>query len=508
MPPLPSLLADLAIIPPGGAHPPAVDIQAVTDDSRRCAPGTLFVAIEGTQADGHSFLPQAAAGGAAAAIVARDVPSPPPGLPLIRVENTRRVLALIAQRLAGDPSHAMLVVAVTGTKGKTTVAYLMEAIFAAAGMTPGVFGTVNYRWPGHVEAAPNTTPSPTELADSLRRMREDGVKAVAMEISSHAIEQHRADGIRLAAAAMTNLSHEHLDYHKTMAEYGRAKERLFTELLPANPDGIAVLNMDDETARGFVKSAGTRRVLTFSLDPRRSNAHVWAREVAVEPAGMRLELNALGRRLTLRTPMLGTFNAANCLTAAALGLAVGIAPEAVAAGIAAMPGAPGRFEFVNAGQPFRVIVDYAHTPDSLRQLLENAREITPGRLIAVFGCGGDRDNTKRAPMGRHAAQLADEIIVTNDNPRTEDPERIFEMISEGVRDGLRGGPSGKRPWHKQLDRRAAIEHALSLAREGDTVVIAGKGHEDYQILGKEKIHFDDREVAMEILSGMPSEQNS
>jgi UDP-N-acetylmuramyl-tripeptide synthetase len=494
MPPLDALLADLDIRPQTG-EANGIDVRTVTDDSRRCAPGTLFVAVEGTQADGHAFLAQAAEKGAAAALVARETP-PPNGMPLIHVGDTRRALARIAQRLAGDPSHAMTVVGVTGTNGKTTVAYLMEAIFEAAGMTSGVMGTINVRWAGHVEReSSQTTPSPTDLADYLRRMREAGVKGVAMEVSSHAIEQRRADGIRFAAAALTNLTQDHLDYHRTMAAYAAAKERLFTDLLAENPESVAVLNVDDATGRAFVKSTRARRVLTTSADPARGNAHVRARRVEQDANGTTLELAAMGRKLTLRTPMIGTFNVANCLTATGLALAVGIGDDAIAAGLATMKGAPGRFEPLRCGQPFTVLVDYAHTPDSLEKLLVNARGITLGRLIVVFGCGGDRDNTKRRPMGRFAAALGDEIIVTNDNPRTEDPERIYGMIEQGVREGLRGN----KPWHKQLDRRKAIEQAIALAREGDTVVIAGKGHEDYQILGKEKIHFDDREVAREIL---------
>jgi UDP-N-acetylmuramoyl-L-alanyl-D-glutamate--2,6-diaminopimelate ligase len=502
MPPLEALLKGLAI-PILAGDPSGVEVERVTDDSRRAAPGGLFVAIEGTTMDGHAYLAQAAQGGAAAALVTQNLNELPVdcgSMRLIRVAEARRALALIAQRLAGDPSHAMTVVGVTGTKGKTSVAYLMEAIFEAAGMITGVMGTVSYRWAGHVELepAPQTTPSPTDLADYLRRMREAGVRAVAMEVSSHAIEQRRADGIRFAACAMTNLTHEHLDYHHTMEDYARAKERLFTELLPENPDGVAVLNLDDEVSRRFVTTTRARHVLGFSMS--RGNAHVCLKSLRQDADGMTLEVAALGQTLDLRTPMLGTFNAANCLAALALGLAVGIDPKAIAAGIAKMPGAPGRFEFVRAGQPFGVIVDYAHAPDPLEKLLENARALTPapGRLIVVFGAGGDRDNSKRPMMGEAAARLADVTILTDDNPRTEDREKIAAMVAEGIRAGLRAGHQ----WHQELDRRRAIEEAIKMAKEGDTVVIAGKGHENYQIVGKEKHHFDDREVAREILMAL------
>ena len=496
MPDLAALLTSLKIktLSPCRA---GIQIHAVAEDSRRAGPGVLFVAIQGSAADGHAFLESAAAAGSPAALVGRAGLKAPAGMALILVESPREALARLAQNLAGDPSHAMKVIGVTGTNGKTTVTYLLDSIFKAAGLKSGVIGTIAYRWPGHEEVANNTTPSPVTLADCMARMRAEGVGAVAMEVSSHAIDQFRAHGIRFAAAGLTNLTQDHLDYHTTMEAYEAAKGRLFTELLPENPDGVAVINIDDDAGKRYLAQVGAERALTFSLSE--TAAGLSLTSLTQLRDGSRLDVrDPQGIARNLITPLYGLFNAQNALAAAALALAAGIEWEAITAGLRAASPAPGRFEMVRAGQPFPIVVDYAHTPDALEKLLHNARGLASRRLIVVFGAGGDRDPTKRAPMGRAAARLADVIIVTNDNPRTEKPEPIAAKIAEGIGERGRAGLE----WEILLDRRAAIRKAVAMAAPGDAVVIAGKGHEDYQILGKEKTHFDDREEARAAVLGL------
>ncbi len=498
---LKDLLADLNLMT-SGSMPAGLAVGAVTDDSRRCGPGVLFVAIEGNKQDGHQFLADAAARGSKAALVSRvDGLTPPEGMSLLAVGNTRRALALIAQRLAGDPSHRMTVVGVTGTNGKTTVAYMMEAIFMAAGLEPGVLSTVNMRWGGKVETADQTTPSPTVIADRLARMERDGVRAVAMEVSSHALDQHRCDGIQFAAGAFTNLTQDHLDYHGDMRAYRRTKERFFTEVLPATPAAAAVLNMDDPAGRDFSRSSLSARKIGYSLSHAGADLSVERLRCRVS-GGMSIYAHYKGAPLCIETPLVGLFNAVNCLTAAGLALAVGIEPEAIASGLAGFKGAPGRFELVQAGQKFPIIVDYAHTPDSLLQVLLNARGLARRNLIVVFGCGGDRDPGKRPLMGQSAARLANRIIVTNDNPRSEEPGLIAEAIIEGIKGTSHAGLR----WEVLLDRREAIREAIAMARPGDVVVIAGKGHEDYQLVAGEKHHFDDREEARAAVTGVKNEK--
>jgi UDP-N-acetylmuramyl-tripeptide synthetase len=475
-----------------GTCPADVEIDSVTDDSRKADASTLFVAIKGTSQDGHAFLGEAAQRGCRAALVHDPEAVAPPGLTLLQVENPRRALALVAQYLAGNPTRHMIVVGVTGTNGKTTVTYLMEAIFRAAGWKTGVLGTINYRWDGkdgpQIAPAPQTTPSPIELAARLGQMRQAGVEAVAMEASSHAIEQCRVDGIQFRAAALTNLTQDHLDYHKTMEEYARAKERLFTDVLPAYPKAVAVINLDDPVGRRFSQSTRASRVIGYGM--RGKDAALRIGGILLRPRGMTVDVrDSEGRRMRLRTPLICLFNAFNCVTAAGLAMAVDVPAEAIREGIGAMSGAPGRFEFVHSEGAFPVIVDYAHTPDALRQVLLHARGCARKRLIAVFGCGGDRDTGKRPQMGLAAAQIADEVIITNDNPRSENPQAIADQVVEGIKRGR--GIMGH--YKVALDRREAIQQAIRQARAGDCVVIAGKGHEDYQIVGERKFHFDDRE---------------
>lgn len=491
------LLKELNIQVPGGGRTascvPELAIDHVTEDSRRCRPGSLFVAAEGTHVDGHRFLPDAAKLGCTVALVGNKKASAPKGMTLVPVDKPRQALSLIAQHLAGDPSHHMKVLAVTGTNGKTTITYMLESIFRAAGLKSGIIGTINYRWEGHCEPAPQTTPSAERLADTLAAMKRDGVQAVAMEVSSHACDQHRIDGIRLQAAALTNLTQDHLDYHGTMERYEQAKLRLFSEVLRANPEGIAVINIDAAAGRRFASQTPADFTLTYSLN--QSQALLHTRRITFSPKGMCLHVVLHDTPVQIDLPLHGIYNAMNALTALGLAISAGIPLKAIREGLASLQGVPGRFEFVEAGQPFPVIVDYAHTPDSLTQTLLQAQGFARYKLIVVFGCGGDRDAGKRPMMGKAAALLADEIVITNDNPRTEDPTRITDAIVEGI---LEASHKHCR-WAVMPDRAEAIRHALSIARKGDAVLIAGKGHEDYQILGDKRIHFDDREVAREAL---------
>lgn len=477
-------------------HVPDVTIKAVTDDSRQCGAGVLFVAIRGVKVDGHEFLANVADKGSTIALVEGDDVRAPAGVTLIKVHNSRRALAQLSQAIVGSPSEAMQVYGVTGTNGKTTVTYLLESILKAAGKKVGVLTTVEYRWGEHHEVASHTTPSPTMLADLFSRMHADGIDTVVMEVSSHALDQYRVDGIHFAVAGFTNLTQDHLDYHQTMDVYRSAKERFFTELAQASPGCAAVLNGDDPTGEIFMQSSQASRKFDYGFASEK--AAVRLLRLLNDSRGMVLDILAEGKPIKVRTPMRGFFNAQNILTAVAMAYGGGVDESAITEGLSEMRGAPGRFEFVDAGQPFPVIVDYAHTPDALLQVLLNARGYARRRLIVVFGCGGDRDTGKRRPMGVAAAQLGDYLFITNDNPRSEAPAQIAEAIVEGVESVERTGLQ----YEVVLDRREAIKRAVAQATPVDAIVIAGKGHEDYQILGDKRTHFDDREQAREALAAL------
>ncbi len=496
--------------PVGQSPPEIVDdsiIDDVSEDSRQCGPKTVFVAIDGNEADGHKFLADAARGGSPVALVTRMPDSAPDSMALIQVPDTRRAIGPLAHELHGNPSRAMTLLGVTGTNGKTTTVYLLEAILRAAGRAPGIMTTIVTRWGASETASAETTPSGAKIARSLAEMRSAGVGAVAMEVSSHAIDQHRVDGVHFAAVGLTNVTQDHLDYHGTMEAYAATKAAIFASMRRENPSAVGVINLDDEAGRRIARQLPEANLLTYSAeDPK---ASLYLRKLEFVDAG--LELDVVYRRadgetieLTLTSPMHCRFNAMNILTAAGLALAAGVEPEAIRLGIADCRGAPGRFEMIDAAPGVRVIVDYAHTPDAVSQLLTNARAFARERLIAVVGCGGDRDAAKRPIMGRVAAELSDHVIVTNDNPRTEDPEAIARQIVAGITEAAGGAGD----YRVVLDRRQAIAEAIGRARKGDVVVIAGKGHEDYQILGKRRIHFDDREVAREVIAALAHSDQS
>jgi UDP-N-acetylmuramoyl-L-alanyl-D-glutamate--2,6-diaminopimelate ligase len=468
-------------------------INRVVYDSRQAGPGDVFAAVVGTRVDGHRFLAQVAAQGAAAALVSKayfaehGAQAP---LPLLPVEDTAEAMAKVAAELHGHPSRQLKLVGVTGTNGKTTTTHLIRAVLEEAGMTAGMLGTLGADFAGQRIETGHTTPQSPEVQSLLSRMVDAGVEAVAMEVSSHAIDQKRVYACAFQVAVHTNVTQDHLDYHGTMEAYTATKTRLFNWQATGIPPQHAVINVDDASAPAFQKAA-TCPVITYGIEAGPS-ALLWASDVQSFAAGSRFNVHWQGEAHAVALPLPGRFNIYNALAAFGTGLALGYAPATMAAALARVPGVPGRAEVVTApNHPFTVWVDYAHTPDGLENVLSSARALDPHRLIVVFGCGGDRDRTKRPLMGSAAARLADVAIVTSDNPRSEDPAAIIADILPGMTAGSH---------EVVIDREAAIQAAIRLAGPGDLVVIAGKGHETYQIFADRTIHFDDREVARQAIA--------
>jgi UDP-N-acetylmuramoyl-L-alanyl-D-glutamate--2,6-diaminopimelate ligase len=510
------LSALLAALPPELA-PTAIEsgaerdpvVRGIATDSREVSPGDVFFALRGATVDGHDYLPQALALGASAAFVE----TLPQGLDLrgacaVVVPNARRALAPVAVRFFGAPAEELFLVGVTGTNGKTSTTYLVEAILGAAGRKVGVIGTVEVRYAGERRRTPNTTPESLDLQRTLRDMRTRDVDACVMEVSSHGLELGRVDGCRYDVAAFTNLTQDHLDFHADMDRYREAKLRLFRDYLA--PEAGAVVNLEDPSAEAFCEAA-TRshaRLVRVTRDASRE-AEVRLASADVSLDGTRARVLLPGGPLDLTLPLVGDFNLENLLVACGVAQAAGVAPSAIAAGVAACPQVPGRVERVKwegSGAP-TVFIDYAHTPDAVEKLLRALRPLCRGELVAVFGCGGDRDAGKRPLMARAVARYADRVIATSDNPRTEDPERILDQVEAGLSSLPRLSPealAATRGYARIADRRAAIEAAVRVAREGDTVVIAGKGHEDYQIIGRERLPFHDGEEARRALRRRPA----
>jgi UDP-N-acetylmuramoyl-L-alanyl-D-glutamate--2,6-diaminopimelate ligase len=467
-----------------------VDVSDITHDSRRVTRGALFCCIRGRRHDGHDHAAAAVNDGAAALLVDRPV-SVAARVAQVRVERVRAAIGPIAARFYGAPSHAMRVLGVTGTNGKTTVTYLLESIARAAGEQTGVIGTTGARIGGQDEPLAFTTPEATELQHLFSRMLAAGVTTVAMEVSSHALAYERVDGTRFTAACFTNLSQDHLDEHGTIAEYFEAKARLFSTAFTST----AAVALDDEWGRALATRAGDAglAVWTFGLDPR---AAVRAVNVLLDAEGSTLQLESpAGPAQLVRLPLVGRFNVQNALAAAATALASGFALPTVVEGLQTEVVVPGRMERVAAGQPFSVLVDYAHGPAALERLLAEGRRLARDRrVIVVFGCGGDRDPTKRLEMGR-AAAAADRVVLTSDNPRSEDPASIAAMAAAGLRER-------NASYVTELDRRRAIRAALAEAKENDLVIIAGKGHERGQEIAGVVTPFDDRVVAREELEAV------
>jgi UDP-N-acetylmuramoyl-L-alanyl-D-glutamate--2,6-diaminopimelate ligase len=474
------------------------EIRRVTGDSRQVTEGALFCALPGWRADGHAFVAEAVARGAVAVIAERPVTCAPARLLL--APSARRAMALCAANLHGHPGDAMTLLGVTGTNGKTTVGYLVEACARAAGQPSGVVGTVTHRFPGVERPAVHTTPESTDLQALLGEMRGAGTRLVVMEVSSHALAQERVAGLRFAAAGFTNLTRDHLDYHGDMAGYFAAKRRLFVEHLA--PDGVAVINARDPWGARLADQVGPGR--TAWRYGTRAGDQLRADAVTLSVSGITATVQTPRGPFDLRSPLVGAHNLENLLCAAGLALAAGLPLAAVEAGLSACRGAPGRLERID-GRGLSIFVDYAHTDAALSRVLQALRALGPARLLVVFGCGGDRDRGKRRLMGEAAGRGAELAIVTSDNPRSEDPLRIIGEIEPGmaaahrVRRTAAEAVAGERGYTVEPDRRAAIELALACARPGDAVLIAGKGHEAYQLVGAERRHFDDREEARRAL---------
>jgi UDP-N-acetylmuramoyl-L-alanyl-D-glutamate--2,6-diaminopimelate ligase len=475
-----------------GGNLDAVAVE-VTHDSRACKTGSIFVAIRGEKLDAHQFIPQVIKQGAVAIISEQSAEENATAAAWIQVTNARAALAQAAAAVYGHPSTKLKVVGITGTNGKTTTAHLVDSIIRAAEKTSAMFGTISHRIGEYVETAKNTTPEAADIQRMLAQAIKVGCQSAVMEVSSHAVELHRANFLQLSAAVFTNLTRDHLDYHKTMESYFASKEKIFTGALGYAPKA-SVINIDNEYGRKLLEVA-KGKIITYGFD---KGADVRTREFKLSVGGLDFMAITPAGEVAIRSSLVGRPHVYNILAAMATGLALGFDLPACATGIAHCKTVAGRFEQVLLDAPhkvnFAVIVDYAHTDDALKNVLQTAREVVSDnrRVITVFGCGGDRDKTKRPIMGEVAASLSDVVIVTSDNPRSEDPLAIIEEIEAGLK-------KSARPYAKFADRREAIFQAINEAQENDLVIIAGKGHEDYQILKDRTIHFDDREVAREAM---------
>lgn len=469
---------------------PALNITGVEHDSRRVCPGFIFVCREGQKFDGHDFIENAIANGARVIVVTKDVPVRPE-IFYIRVKDAQQALGQLSEALYDFPARKLTLIGVTGTNGKTTTTYMVDAILRAAGYKTGVIGTIQVKVGDEILPAERTTPESSDLQYYFAKMVEAGVTHAIMEVSSHALELKRVADLRYRVGIFTNLTQDHLDFHPTAKEYMMAKGKLFHLL---TGDGVGVINADAdadaakigaEHVSDYMKSQCGGRCLTYGI---LHAADIKAAEIEMGFRGVSYTAITPAGSIRLRLNLTGKFNVYNSLDAIAAGVALGVPPEVIKAGLEGLPGVAGRFEAVDEGQDFGVIVDYAHTPDGMENVLKTALEVSKGRIIVVFGCGGDRDRTKRPIMGRMAVEYGDLAIVTSDNPRTEDPMRILNDVEEGI----------KHLGANYLiipDRREAICRAVQEAKADDLVMILGKGHEDYQIIGTTKVHFDDREEA-------------
>lgn len=474
------------------AGDPAMLIKGIAYDSRQVKPGFLFVAIEGFKTDGHEYIDDAVKNGAAAVVIKQKV-SVPEGIAWVHVHNTRHALAHIAARFYYNPSAKMKIIGITGTNGKTTTSNLVAAVLSASGLKTGLIGTIHNRIGDRILPVNNTTPESLDLQILLSEMLADGVNVCVMEVSSHALALHRVDGCEIDVAVFTNLTQDHLDFHENMKEYLETKLKLFSS--PAgcgtkSGNKYAVINADDNKATDIVK-ASSRYVYTYGVN---CPADVWAENIVVKAGGVNFTVQGKWGSCPLNLKITGLFNVYNTLAAFTTTAAMGVPVEVIKNSLEAIKGVSGRFELVDSGQDFTVIVDYAHTPDGLENVLKTARQITGSQLITVFGCGGDRDRKKRPLMGRIAAEYSDFAVITSDNPRTENPLQIIEEVEEGVKLAAE-----KNKYIVIPDRQKAIRTAIGRAKREDVVLIAGKGHEDYQIIGTQRFPFNDQ---LEVLAAL------
>jgi len=484
----------------------AREIEGICFDSRRCEADFLFVAVAGMKFDGHLFVPEAVRRGAKAIVYEKEI-ARHASYTSIRVRDSRRALGVLGKNFFENPSGALGLVGVTGTNGKTTVTYLLESILREAGHEPGVIGTVNYRWGTKVLPASHTTPESFELQRLLAEIRSAGITHVVMEVSSHALELRRVEDCEFDLGIFMNLTQDHLDFHGTMEDYYASKKRFFTDLLAGEKNGRRqgrIINIDDPWGRRLAEELGAKGLVTFGID---SIAFVQAKEAELSLGEIRAEIETPAGAFPLRAPLSGRFNLYNILAATAAAFHLGIPLSAIQRGIETAKPVPGRLEKISeTGEP-AVFVDYAHSEDALKRVLQNLARFRKGRIITVFGCGGDRDRGKRPLMGRAAAEQSDRVIVTSDNPRTEEPLAIIGAIEGGIDasvmkkispEEIRAAGAGK-TYTVVADRREAIGLAIGMASPDDIVLIAGKGHEDYQIIGTVTIPFDDRTVGREAL---------
>ena len=484
----------------------AREIEGICFDSRRCEADFLFVAVAGMKFDGHLFVPEAVRRGAKAIVYEKEI-ARHASYTSIRVRDSRRALGVLGKNFFENPSGALGLVGVTGTNGKTTVTYLLESILREAGHEPGVIGTVNYRWGTKVLPASHTTPESFELQRLLAEIRSAGITHVVMEVSSHALELRRVEDCEFDLGIFMNLTQDHLDFHGTMEDYYASKKRFFTDLLAGEKNGRRqgrIINIDDPWGRRLAEELGAKGLVTFGID---SIAFVQAKEAELSLGEIRAEIETPAGAFPLRAPLSGRFNLYNILAATAAAFHLGIPLSAIQRGIECAKPVPGRLEKISeSGEP-AVFVDYAHSEDALKRVLQNLARFRKGRIITVFGCGGDRDRGKRPLMGRAAAEESDRVIVTSDNPRTEEPLAIIGAIEGGIDasvmkkvspEEIRAAGAGK-TYTVVADRREAIGLAIGMASPDDIVLIAGKGHEDYQIIGTVTIPFDDRTVGREAL---------
>lgn len=476
----------------------AVQVKNLAYDSRQVQAGSLFFALPGVKTDGHDYIPQALEQGAAA-IVCEHLPQVcPSNICFVKAANVRLAMAKVAATFYGEPTYGIPVVGVTGTNGKTTITYLLEAILKASGRSPAVFGTVEYRFNDYRISASHTTPESVDLMRMMADFRQRGADVLILEVSSHALEQHRVDGIHFDMAVFTNLTPEHLDYHTTLEDYFASKRRLFNELLDA---GMAVINHDDPFGRKLLADN-----TNWSSYGTKSITDVYPQQVVVGRNGIQGTFLCVDKILQINSGMIGDFNVSNLMAAIATAYRLGVDEQTISRGIASAPQVPGRLEKIDNQQDILALVDYAHTGDALEQVLKTLSKLESRRIITVVGCGGDRDPGKRPVMAAVAVKYSDLTVFTSDNPRTEDPLKILAQVRAGA---LAAGGNefneckqvnSEKGFVVVPDRRSAIEFAASQAQAGELLLVAGKGHEDYQILGTKKIHFDDREELKRVLN--------
>ncbi len=490
----------------------SIEIEGIAYNSRQLERGSVFVAMRGQDADGHDYIEEAIERGARA-VVLEDENRRIAGIPTVVVENSRKALGGISTAFFDNPSADMTLIGITGTNGKTTTTYLAESILKGAGFSTGVIGTIDYHFEGTFRRATTTTPESYDLQKMLKEMLEQGVSHVIMEVSSHALHQHRTEGCHFAIGVFTNLTPDHLDYHKTMDHYFETKASLFTRFLRQSmkPHSVALINLDDPKGRALWKMLPLPK-MSYGLEGKR---HISARDIHASISGLSAEVITPNGGFSFRSPLLGEFNLYNILASVGIGLASKVDLEAMQRGIEALGGVPGRVERIRNDRGVHVFVDYAHTPDALERILRALKTAKGGgRIITVFGCGGDRDRGKRPLMGAIAGRYSHLAVITSDNPRTEDPTTIIKEIERGMRTesipamdrkGLARG-FGEKGYVKVSERRKGIRLAIELAKAGDVVLVAGKGHEDYQIIGRERFPFDDRHEIREALKRMKDEK--